>query len=255
MAILAKYQRQYTAHKLIVSRSNGTLIFDGQRDRGKDVNLFTEMFGSESADSKLKFEMLMDSIPATLLTRIPESRLDSPFVVAFTEAGLRYLTERNLHSASQIVQSPSIEICSERRAPYEVSDVQHSHVLSTVRIGLRNSGGGTLSNCKVYVEKIAPDPQIRGGFPALLYGEGFNLRHDDPEKLVDVATCWDHVGKFRFNMPVSGNFFDALSYIDDSISRTIVIKASATECQRMASFKLWVDDSKAIHLEFISYVS
>jgi len=43
-----------------------------------------------------------------------------------------------------------------------------------------------------------------GGLPILLDGGGFTLRHDDPEKLIDIAAHWDHVDNFRFNSPVAG---------------------------------------------------
>jgi hypothetical protein len=151
--------------------------------------------------------------------------------------------------------APSIEICFEKRAPYEVSDVQHHHVLSTVRIGLRNSGGGALSNCKVYVDKISPEPSIPGGLPVLLEDAGFTLRHDDPEKLVDIASHWDHVDKYRFSAPIGGGFAEAVWYIDDQPQRTIVIKVVASECQRSATFKISTDESKALHLEYIGYVN
>ena len=150
--------------------------------------------------------------------------------------------------------APQIEITHRATAPYEVSDIQHQHVLSTVRIGLTNPGGAALSNCKVYVEKIAPEPPLPGGLPILLDGAGFTLRHDDPEKLVDIAALWDHVGKFRFSAPVGGTFAEALGYIDANTSRTIIIRVVAVECQRSASFRLWIDGAKAMHLEFIGYV-
>jgi hypothetical protein len=51
---------------------------------------------------------------------------------------------------------PQIKICFKTASPYEVSDVMHGHVLSTVRIGIKNSGGGTLSNCKIFIEKMTP---------------------------------------------------------------------------------------------------
>jgi hypothetical protein len=256
LALLAKYQRQYTTHKLIISGSKGTLHFDGQPERGKDVHLFIEMFGSDSPESSLKFEILMDSMPAAFVTRIPESRLDSPFVVALTEAGLRYLRDRNFHAAiPPLTSPPRIDICFEKRAPYEVSDISHQHVLSMVRIGLKNSGGQSLPNCKVYIERMSPEPAYPGGFPLLLAGSGFTLRHDGPETLVDVASHWSHVGKYKFNVPISGNFSDSIIYIDDMDSRTMVIKVEAGEYVRSATFKIWTDSEKALHLEFVSYTA
>jgi hypothetical protein len=155
----------------------------------------------------------------------------------------------------KIIREPLIDILAEKRAPYSFSDIQHGHVLSTIRIGIKNSGGGAASNCKVYIEKISPEPPLPGGLPILLDGSGFIVRHDDPEKLIDVATHWDHVDKFRFNAPYAGGFAETLAYIQDDIPRTIVIKITASECHRSASFKVWTDDKRALQLEFISYIN
>lgn len=115
-----------------------------------------------------------------------------------------------------------IDIRFNSNAPYEVSEISHGHVLSTVRIGLKASGQ-SFSNCKIYIEKIAPAPPIVGGLPIILHGSDFVLRHDDPEKFVDIASRWDHADKFRFNSP-SGFWAESLNYIDDSIERAISIK-------------------------------
>ncbi|HEV8015755.1 MAG TPA: hypothetical protein VGP48_09495 [Stellaceae bacterium] len=152
--------------------------------------------------------------------------------------------------------TPQIDIHFEKRSPYEVSKIQAHHVLSTVRIGLRNSGGGALSNCKVYIDAVSPETAYPGGFPLLLDQDGFTIRHDDPEKLIDIAGRFDHVDKFKFSAPVPGGFWDAGAshYVDADIARTIVIKVEATERQRSATFRIWCDETKALHLEFISYV-
>ena len=134
--------------------------------------------------------------------------------------------------------APQIEIRHQQNAPYEVSEIQHHHVLSTVRIGITNSGSRPLSNCKVYVDKITPEPALPGGLPILLDGAGFTLRHDDPEKIVDVAAHWDHVDKFRFNAPIGGGFAETLGYIESKQPLTIIIKVVAVECQRCASFRI-----------------
>lgn len=158
------------------------------------------------------------------------------------------------HKTASKLLMPRIEICFEKRSPYEVLDVQHHHTLSTVRIGLRNSGGGALSNCKVYIDKISPEPRIPGDLPILLEGAGFVLRYDDPEKLLDVASHWDHMDKYRFSAPIGGGFADTLSYIDDKPVRTIVIRVVASESQRSATFKISVDETRALHLEYVGYV-
>jgi hypothetical protein len=148
---------------------------------------------------------------------------------------------------------PKIEICFDKGAPYEVSNVDHHHVLSTVSIGLKNSGS-PLPNCKVFIEKISPEPPLAGGLPILLEGGGFTLRNDEPEKVIDVAAHWDHVDKYRFNAP-HGHFAETFNYIDDKELRTIVIKVEASGYQRSASFRIWTDNARALHLEYIGYVN
>jgi hypothetical protein len=80
------------------------------------------------------------------------------------------------------------------------------------------------------------------------------LRHDDPEKLIDIAAIRDDADKFRFSAPVSGTFAEQLGYIDAKDLRRITIKVVAAECQRSAMFQLWVDETKAMHLNLISYM-
>lgn len=160
-----------------------------------------------------------------------------------------------LPSSDAIDRPPQIDIRFEKRAPYESSNAEHHHVKSTVRIGLKNSGGGSLSNCKVYIEKIVPEPPLPGGLPILLNIEPFLLRHDDPERLIDIASQWDHVDQFRFSAPIGGSFAETLSSIPSHPQRTIVIRIVASESERRATFRLRVDDTKTIHLEFISYVN
>jgi hypothetical protein len=49
---------------------------------------------------------------------------------------------------------PHLMVHFEPRAPYETRVISNGHVLSTVKIGLKASGG-VFSNCKVFIEKIA----------------------------------------------------------------------------------------------------
>lgn len=135
-----------------------------------------------------------------------------------------------------------------------MSDIQGERVLSTVRIGIKNSGNGSLSNCKVYLEKMSPIDNLIGRLPMLLERGGFTLRHDDPEQFVDVASHWNHVGKFRFVAP-HGWFAETLNYVDDGIRRTIVLRVDAIEGQRSATFEIWTDTSKIIHMKLIGYTS
>lgn len=167
--------------------------------------------------------------------------------------GILYLNWTRTPSVA-IKRPAQIEICFESSAPYEVVDVHGEHSLSTVRIGVRNSGDVPLSNCKVYLEKISPTLSLRGAPPILLEGGGFTIRNDDPEKLVDVAIQWSHDSKFRFHGPI-GTFAESLNYIDGEASFMIVIKVTATECQRSAIFKLRADGERRLRLQFINYTS
>jgi hypothetical protein len=150
--------------------------------------------------------------------------------------------------------SPKIAILFDKRAPYEESGVHQDRVHSTVRIGLKNTGGGTFSNCRVYVDKISPETPYPGGLPILLDNAGFSVRYDDPEKLVDVAVQWNHLGKklFRFSAPMNGTFGDARMFTDGSVVRTIVVRVDATECQQNATFRIWTDDTMAVRMEHVS---
>jgi len=90
LRLLGKYQEQFSVHKLIVGR-DGSLYFDGDQDKGKDVNFVRELFGKIDPIRLANFEDLMESMPPEYVRFFPEMRLDSPFVVGITEAGSTYL--------------------------------------------------------------------------------------------------------------------------------------------------------------------
>src|SRR5208282_4416571 len=143
-----------------------------------------------------------------------------------------------------------IEIHFEPKASYETSEITNGHILSTVRIGLKASGQ-SFSNCKVYIEKIAPEPPLAGGLPILLEGGGFVLRPDDPEKFIDIGSQWDNANQYRFNAPF-GMFAETLNYIKDDIPHAIEIKIKAIGAETIeknALFRIWTDESKKLHLE------
>lgn len=156
---------------------------------------------------------------------------------------------------SQMAGEPKIEIITGPEAPYYVEEVRSGHMLSTVRIGIRNIGGKTLSNCKVYVEHISPPSDAPGGSDCkLLDGPGFRLRYDDSEQLVDVAAHWEHHDMFRFNTPFPGGAFVNPFDMKDIGNRTFSVRVTAKECQRSARFELETDESKKLHLKFLGYV-
>jgi hypothetical protein len=90
LGLLADYQRQYAADKLIVGR-NGKLYFDNDPNKGKEVSLLRDLYGSDDLAKQNMFESLVESMPPEYLRLFPEMRWDSPFVISVTEAGLRYI--------------------------------------------------------------------------------------------------------------------------------------------------------------------
>lgn len=152
-------------------------------------------------------------------------------------------------------QAYQIDIHTEEDRPYHELTSETGHVLSTVRVGIRNAGEKTLSNCRVYVERISPlaDPPMQNAI--LLESAVFNLRVDDPEHLVEIAAHWDHMNQFRFSAPVAGGFYEALQYMDDDPKRTFVIRVAARECERSALFEISVNESKRLHLTFLNYLN
>lgn len=157
-------------------------------------------------------------------------------------------------AASQLTTlDPKIEIVTGSTPPYNVEEDQHGHRLNTVRIGIRNAGGKTLSNCKVYVEHVTP-PSDSGTDRRLLQGSGFRLRHDDSEELVDIASQWDHMDKFKFSTPVSGGAFVQPYDMKGNGTYTFTVRVNATECERLAKFELEADELKTLSLKFLGYV-
>jgi hypothetical protein len=110
--------------------------------------------------------------------------------------------------------------------------------------------GRPFFNCSIFIEKIVPEANIVGGLPIRLEGSGFDLRPDEPEKLLDIAYQWEHMNQFRFSAPIAPAYGGALNYLEDSIERTIEIRiAVGREFQKTATFKIWTDASKKLHLK------
>jgi hypothetical protein len=173
------------------------------------------------------------------------------FLVVFIAATL--LRRRSPGDASSgVALDPKIEIVTTPATPYHETVPEGGRVKSTVRIGIKNVGGKTLSNCRVYIEKIAPPAALPGADSHLLKGDGFHLRHDDPEKLIDVAVHWDHTPTLRFCTPPPGGFFGVSEWIEDSPRRTFVIRVTATECEVSAAYEIWTDESRRLHLTLLN---
>ena len=179
------------------------------------------------------------------------------FLIVFgvSSALRRRTTNGAVAVSSNVAQDPKIEIRTEDRPPYQITDVKSGHVESTVKVGITNAGGKTLSNCKVFIERIAPPPNLPGGDTQLLEGSGFHLRHDDPEKLIDIASHWDHIDKFKFSTPMPGGFFNNALYMEDGLRRTFAVRVVATECERSALFEIETDAAKRLHLKFLNYIN
>jgi hypothetical protein len=146
---------------------------------------------------------------------------------------------------------PDLEIRFSSEPPYETTEITNGRGLSTARIGIK-ALRETFSNCLIYIEKIAPQPALPGGLPIQLSGNVPMLRPDDPESLIEIAAHWDHVNKYRFSAPLP--WFDVhLTYVDDEPPRLIEVKITARthagEFIKTATFKIWVDDAKKIHLQ------
>lgn len=175
-------------------------------------------------------------------------------------AGITYLRRQLASGASNTApvsyrDQYRIEIHTESGRPYQDSAVESGHVLSTVRVGIKNFGEKTISNCRVYVEKVTPSDELLPQTSMLLGAGIFHLRSDDPEHLVEVAAHWDHMVQFRFSTPAAAGFFEAMQYMDGHTKRTFVIRVSARECERSALFEIWADDSRKLHLKLLNYLN
>jgi hypothetical protein len=142
---------------------------------------------------------------------------------------------------------PKIEIrFEEKHRPYETWEISHNQMLSTISIGLKNTGEASASNCKVYIENIAPLPSpFYGAPPIQIDGSGFVLRADDPEKLIPIAGKWGNSTKYRFLAPHSG-WAETLNYIECGPERAVEIKIVSTECTESAIFMIECNGHSAL---------
>lgn len=162
-------------------------------------------------------------------------------------------SSRGASAASQ--EDPVIEFFTGPGAPYHLVDNTSGRSKSTVRIGVRNTGGRTLSNCKIYIEHGDPPSDNHHQGPYLLETGAFQLRGDDPEKLVDVALRWNHLDAFMFCVPFPAGFAGATTYdMKGNGPRTFVLRAEATECRREAKFQIVTDESSVLHLTMLGYL-
>lgn len=162
---------------------------------------------------------------------------------------------RETREGGPSILPPKIEIRTGRTAPYHVVTTDNGYGRNVVAVGVANVGGQTLSNCKVYLERIVPPLDARGSSSLLLDGGGFQLRHDDPEKLIEIAHRWEHHTQSRFSVPQHGAFFDTRVLLDESVRLKFAVRVAAQECERSAVFEMWTDESGRLRLEFLNYSS
>lgn len=85
-----KYQKSKNLNKVIITR-DGFIIDDGKNEKS-DINLAEKVLGIRG--TALQFEKLITSIPASFLKMIPETRLDSPYVVTIPEEAREILNKK-----------------------------------------------------------------------------------------------------------------------------------------------------------------
>jgi hypothetical protein len=142
---------------------------------------------------------------------------------------------------------PEMEITLHEGFPYEATGESQGKTVSTVRIGIKNWGDTDLTGCKVYIDAIDPMPAT--GETPIVLNEGLILPHGYPEVLVDIASQLEDMNQYSFASA------EPSSYLDDKTPRSIVVKVEASECQRSASFRIWTDDKKHLHIRLISHIS
>jgi len=94
LRLLYQLQTHNNLQKLVIGR-DGVMRAD-TNGIASDINVITELFSIPVADttSVKAFEALMMKIPLTYLRSIPETRLDSPYVVSVTPEGIAYLRSK-----------------------------------------------------------------------------------------------------------------------------------------------------------------
>lgn len=94
LELVAGYQKQFAANRLIVARSDGRLHFDGDPSRGSSVSLVAQLFGVVSPHNAGRFEELVQNMPPEFMRVTAEARWGNPFVLSVTDAGMAQLAGR-----------------------------------------------------------------------------------------------------------------------------------------------------------------
>lgn len=94
LELLVEYQKKFGANRLVVSRRDGSLHFDDDPKRGGEISVVRDIFGAVTAHNAGRFEELVQSMPSEYVRLVAEARLDNPFVLNVTAAGVAYLADR-----------------------------------------------------------------------------------------------------------------------------------------------------------------
>lgn len=108
LELLAGYQRQFAASKLVIDRAAGTLHFDGNPERGQGISLLKDLYGASDAGTAARFEELVESMPSEYVRLLPEARFDNPFVASITPAGMKRLGQSPTPKAGNVVVSGNV---------------------------------------------------------------------------------------------------------------------------------------------------
>jgi hypothetical protein len=95
LELLAKYQKEFAASKLIISRRDGGLHFDNDPSKGNHISLIKELYGIVDERASGRFEELVQSMPNEYVRLTAETRFDNPLVMSVTAAGMKYLSRKH----------------------------------------------------------------------------------------------------------------------------------------------------------------
>jgi len=204
-----------------------------------------------------KFEIGLGILIAAVPVALPRVWFDSPlwadmacivtglFLIAHGSSGKKRNAGANRKEPLRL-NIPEMEIVLHEGFPYEATGESQGKTVSTVRIGIKNWGDTDLTGCRVYIDAIDPMPDACE--TPIMLNAGVDLPCDFPEILVDIATQQEDMNQYRF---ASG---EASNSLDDATPRTIIVKIEAEECHRAASFRIWTDEQKHMHIRLVSHI-
>jgi hypothetical protein len=93
LALLARYQKDFSLEYLIVLRTSGQLAFDDEKYDRSDYNLVRDFYGGIDESKAKQFDELLWNLPEEFVTIKHEPRYGNPFIVSVTPEGLDYLAK------------------------------------------------------------------------------------------------------------------------------------------------------------------